>query len=239
MLRNRHFISYFSTTLIYLSIAGIFLYVEQKILVAEKKSEEKVITMRLSSFVPEVLPVIEEPVVEEEPLVEEEPVVEPEIIKEPIVEKEPEIKEEIIPEPPVEKVIPKPVVKKVKKKPEVKKKKIKKKKVKKKKARKKVSASRSKSSKAEKNQFLANIRAKINKHKSYPRVAKKRRMQGSVKVRFTILRSGKVGNISLKGPKIFHNSARAAVKSAFPVNAKRAPISLPQTINLTLRYQLR
>jgi len=258
MLRNRHFISYFSTTLIYLSVAGIFLYVEQNMLVAEKKSEEKAITMCLSSFVPEVLPVIEEPVVEEEPVVkpeiikepigEEESVVEPEIIPEPIVEKEPEIKEEIIPEPIVEKVIPKPVVKKEKKKPEVKKKpkkkivkkkKIKKKKVKKKQARKKSSASRSKSSKAKKNQFLANIRAKINKHKSYPRVAKKRRMQGSIKVKFTILRSGKVGNISLKGPKIFHNSARAAVKSAFPVNAKNAPISLPQSINLTLRYQIR
>ena len=238
MLRNRHFISYFSTTLIYLSIAGIFLYVEQRMLVAEKKSEEKAITMCLSSFVPEVLPVIEEPIVEEEP------VVEPEIIEEPIVEKEPEIEEEIIPEPIVEKVIPKPVVvKKVKKKPEVKKKpkkkKIKKKKASKRQASKKVSARKSKSSKAEKNKFLANIRATINKHKSYPRAAKKRRMQGSVKVRFTILRSGNVGNISLNGPKIFHKSARRAIKSAFPVNAKKSPIVLPQSINLTLRYQLR
>ena len=198
--------------------------------------------MCLSSFVPEVLPVIEEPIVEEEP------VVEPEIIEEPIVEKEPEIEEEIIPEPIVEKVIPKPVVKKVKKKPEVKKKpkkkKIQKKKVKKKKAskrqaNKKVSARKSQSSKAEKNKFLANIRATINKHKSYPRAAKKRRMQGSVKVKFTILRSGKVGNISLNGPKIFHSSARKAVKSAFPVNAKKSPIRLPQNINLTLRYQIR
>lgn len=244
MLRNRHFISYFSTTLIYLSIAGIFLYVEQRMLVAEKKSEEKAITMCISSFVPEVLPVMEEPIVEEEVEKEvEEPVVEPEIIKEPIVEKEPEIEEEIVPEPIVEKVIPTPVVKKVKKKPEVKKKpkkkKIKKKKVRKKQSKKKVSARKSKSSKAEKNQFLANIRAKINKHKSYPRVAKKRRMQGSVKVRFTILRSGKVGNISMNGPKIFYNSARKAVKSAFPVNPKKSPISLPQSINLTLRYQLR
>ncbi|RLA68890.1 MAG: hypothetical protein DRG09_07060 [Epsilonproteobacteria bacterium] len=248
MLRNRHFISYFSTTLFYLSIAGILLYVEQRMLVAAKKSEEKVITMCLSSFVPEVVPVIEETIEEEELIVEEKPVVEPEIIEEPMVEKEPEIEEEIIPEPIVEKVIPKPVVEKVKKKPEVKKKpkkkkiekkKVKKKRVKKKQANKKVSARKSKSSKAEKNKFLANIRTKINKHKSYPRVAKKRRMQGSVKVKFTILRSGKVGNISLNGPKVFHNSARTAVKSAFPVNAKRSPISLPQSINLTLRYQLR
>jgi len=242
MLKNRHFISYFSTTLIYVSIAGLFLYLEQQTLVAAKKSEEKTIQMCLSTFVPEVTPPKEELVEEEEP------VIEPEIIKEPIPEEEPEIIEEIIPEPIVPKVTPKPVVKKVKKKPEIKKeikkkktkkKTVQKKKVKKKRVKKSVYSRQSKSSKAEKNQFLANIRAKINKHKSYPRIAKKRRMQGSVKVKFTILRSGKVGNISLSGPKVFHNSARNAVKSAFPVNAKNAPISLPKNINLTLRYQIR
>jgi len=236
MLKNRHFISYFSTTLIYLSIAGLFFYLEQQMLVAAKKSEEKTIQMSLSAFVPEVTPPIEEPVIE------------PEIIKEPIPEEEPEIIEEVIPEPIVPKVIPKPVVKEVKKKPQVKKKekkkktkkkRVQKKRDKKKSAKKSVYARQSKSSKAEKNLFLANIRAKINKHKSYPRIAKKRRMQGSVKVKFTILRSGKVGNISLRGPKVFHTSARNAVKSAFPVNAKKAPISLPKNINLTLRYQIR
>lgn len=217
------------------------MYLEQQMLVAAQKSEEKTIKMALSDFVPEVLPPIEEPekpVVEEEPLEEEEPVIEPEIIEEPLPEKEPEIKEEVIPEPIVQKITPKPVVKEVKKKPKVKKK-TKKKRVKQKRVKKSVYSTRSKSSKAEKNRFLANIRAKIDKYKSYPRIAKKRRMQGSVKVKFTILRSGKVGNISVKGPKIFHTSARKAVKSAFPVNAKKSPISLPKNINLTLRYQIR
>ena len=238
MLKNRHFISYFSTTLIYLSIAGLFFYLEQQTLVAAKKSEEKTIQMCLSDFVPEVTPPSEEPVVEEEPLEEEPPVIEPEIIEEPLPEKEPEIKEEVIPEPIVQKITPKPVVKEVKKKPKVKKK-TKKKTVKKKRVKKSVYSRKSKSSKAEKNQFLANIRAKINKHKSYPRIAKKRRMQGSVKVKFTILASGKVGNISVRGPKVFHSSARNAVKSAFPVNAKNAPLSLPANVNLTLRYKIR
>jgi len=240
MLRNRHFISYFSTTLIYLSVAGLFFYSQQHMRVAAKKSEEQTIKMSLSAFVPEVIPPVEQP---EEPVVEEEPVIEPEIIEEPIPEEEPEIKEEVIPEPVVEKITPKPVVKEVKKKPKVKKKekkkKTKKKRVKKKKVKKSVYARKSKSSKAEKNQFLANIRAKINKHKSYPRIAKKRRMQGSVKVKFTILGTGKVGNISVHGPKVFHSSARKAVKSAFPVNAKKAPVSLPCSVNLTLRYQIR
>ncbi|MCO4846185.1 MAG: energy transducer TonB [Sulfurovum sp.] len=253
MLKHRHFISYFSTTLMYLLMAGIYFYAQNNTFVAAQKSEEKIMRMVLTAFVPEVAtpveqveqveeveePIIEEePVVEEEPVIEEKPVVEPEIIKEPIPEKEPEVKEEIIPEPIVVKEIPKPIVKEVKKKPKPKKK-TKKKKVKKKQQSQKASARRSNSSPAEKNQFLANIRAKINKHKSYPRIAKKRGMQGSIKVKFTILSSGKVGNISVSGPKVFHNSARNAVKSAFPVNAKNAPISLPKSINITLRYQLR
>lgn len=235
MLKNRLFISYFSTTLIYLSMAGLFFYSQQHMRVAAKKSEVQTIKMSLSAFVPEVIPPIEQP---EEPVVEEEPVLEPEIIKEPIPEEEPEIKEEVIPEPIVQKITPQPVVKEVKKKPKVKKK-TKKKRVKKKRVKKSVYSRKSTSSKAEQNRFLTKIRAKINKHKSYPRIAKKRRMQGSVKVKFTILRSGKVGKISIRGPKVFHSSARKAVKSAFPVNAKNAPITLPVSVNLTLRYQIR
>jgi len=235
MLKHRYFISYFSTTLIYLFGVSMFFYLQNHYFVSSK-SEEKVFQMCVSCVNPEVVAPVEqvEQIEEiEQPMVEEEPVVEPEIIKESIPEEEPEIKEEITPEPLVSKVIPKPVVKEVKRKPQVKKK------VKKTKPRQKASSKKSKSSKAEKNQFLLNIRAKINKHKSYPRIAKKRGMQGSVKVKFTILSSGKVGHISVSGPKVFHSSARHAVKSAFPVNVTNAPISLPKSINITLRYQIR
>jgi protein TonB len=64
-------------------------------------------------------------------------------------------------------------------------------------------------------------------------------MQGTIDVRFTILSNGRVGNISVSGPKVFHKSARNAVKSAFPINVKNAPISLPKSINIKLRYQIR
>jgi protein TonB len=221
--------------------------------VVSQKEKDETIHLALSQFVPEV---IEQPVVEEE--IEPEP--EPE--EEPVVEEEPEpeepVEEEIIPEP-VVKPIPelKPEIKEVKKKPKPKKV------VKKKKQRK---ASRSSSRRAtssrvdpnKKSQFLAKIRAKINRAKSYPRIAQKRGMQGVVKVRFTILKNGNVGHISISGPKVFHNSAKRAIKKAFPINTKNAPLSLPRAIkkafpintknaplslptsvNLTLRYQLR
>ena len=208
--------------------------------IVSQKEKDETIHLALSQFVPEV---IEQPVVEEEIEPEPEPEEEP-VVEEPIVEEEPEpeepVVEEIIPEP-VVKPIPtlKPVVKEVKKKPKPKKKIIKKKKKRKvtKRASRKATSSRVNPKK--KSQFLAKIRAKINRAKSYPRIAKKRGMQGIVKVRFTILKNGRVGSISVSGPKVFHSSAKRAVKKAFPVNTKNAPLSLPETVNLTLRYQLR
>ena len=241
---------------------SLFFYAQSRYLVSPKKLDEKS-TQLCMSFQPEMVstveqveqeeieevkevekPVVdEEPMVEEKPVIEEEPIVEPEVIEEPAPEKKPEIKEEVIPEQIVPKVTPKPVKKEVKKKPEVKKKlkkkTVKKKTVQKKQIRQKASARKMQSSPAQKNQFLAAIRAKINKHKSYPRIAKKRRMQGTVDVKFTILSNGNVGNVLVNGPKVFHTSAQNAVKSAFPIDVKNAPISLPKTINIKLRYQIR
>ncbi|MDQ7084169.1 MAG: energy transducer TonB [Sulfurovum sp.] len=79
----------------------------------------------------------------------------------------------------------------------------------------------------------------MEKYKSYPSVAKRRRMEGTVKVRFTILKNGQVSNITVTGAKIFHGSARKAVKKAFPMNVKNIPISLPYTVNIPLQYQIR
>jgi protein TonB len=260
LLKHRHFISYFSTLLVYLFIIGLFFYLQERYFVSVKKMEERSTQLCLCSFQSETIasveqveqeeieevkeiekPIVEEePIPEEEPVVEEKPVVEPEIIKEPVPEEKPVLKEKPTPEPVVEKVVPKPIVKEVKKKPTPKaKKKISKKTAKKKQRQQKASSKKSSISAAEKNQFLANLRAKINKHKSYPRIAQKRGMQGTVKVEFTILSDGNVGNISVSGPKVFHSSARNAVESAFPLNVKSAPISLPKSINITLRYQIR
>jgi len=215
----------------------------QKFIVSQKE-KDKTINLSLSQFVPDC---IEEPLEPEEkpieePIIEEEPEPEPEI-----VEPEP------IPEPVIEEKIfvePVPVVKKIEKKLEpkkiVKKKKpkkvTKKKVVKKKKKASRASSRRATSSRVDpnkKSQFLSKIRAKINRAKSYPRIARKRGMQGIVNIKFTILKNGRVGRISLTGPKVFHNSAKRAVKKAFPISVKNAPLSLPTTVNLSLRYQLK
>ena len=242
MLKHRHLVSFFSTILLYLGIGTLFFYLQHIYIGTEQKPQEKIISFSLSEYEPEIIPPIEKPVVEEEPIVEEpELPVKEEVTPEPIVEK-------IVPKPlPVvkKKIIKKPVKKKLKKKVKKKKRKTKvvKKRVKKttsqrKPSRKKVSHKKQ-ASPAKKNRFLAQLRGKINRYKTYPRIAQKRGMQGTVKVKFTILANGQVGNIIMSGKKVFYASARNAVKKAFPINPKKAPFSLPTTVNLTLRYQLR
>ncbi len=248
MQKHRYKISFLLTTFFYVFvIAGYFVYIKNQHFTVEKKPQEKIITLTLNEFVPPE-PQIVEPVVkpktEPEPEVAVEPEQEPEV-----VEPEPLPPEAVVIKP-IEK--PKPIVKKVVKKPvpkKRKKKKLLKKKIKKKTGRKIIKKSVHKRvtvpsrpssvNPAKKSQFLARLRAKINRAKSYPRIAQRRGMQGTVKVRFTIFSNGNVGNIAVNGPKVFHNSARSAIKSAFPISTKNAPFSLPTSVNLSLRYQLR
>ena len=243
VVKHRYLISFFTTTLFYLLLAGTYFYVHDKYLISDQKPQDQVIQLSLATCVPEVVPPVEEPEeIEEEPVVEEEIIEEPE--PEPVVEEKP-VPEKIIPEPIEPKIVPKPVIEKVEKKPVVKKKKKKIKKKVRKKAPQKTTKGRKRAGSAKKNnaakksQFLAQVRRNINKHKSYPKIAKRRGMQGKVKVRFTILANGNVGHISVKGPKVFHNSARRAVKKSFPISTRNIPISLPTSVNLTLHYQLR
>jgi len=164
--------------------------------------------------------------------------------------KEEPVKEEPVPEP-IKEITPNPIPKKPevvakKPKPVVKKKKTVQKKVKKKKSVKKQKKAKSqrvqskrggRASAQKKNEFLATLKRKISQNKSYPRVAKKRGMQGSVRVHFTITASGSVCNISVKGPKIFINATKKAVQRAFPVKPKG--VSLPLTVTFLLNYKLK
>lgn len=238
MIKHRNMVSFIITTLLYALFFGGYFYLMRTYVMTDQAAQDRTIQLCLSEFVPEVVPEAQE--AEEEPVVEEEPEPEPE----PIVKEEPVV-EKVNPEPVKPKVLPVPEVKKSKpKKKEIKKKK----KVKKKKVRTRTAQSSrvgvkrqgsGHASVSQKNRFLSMVRQRINRNKSYPRIAKRRGMQGSVKVRFTILPNGHVGNISISGPKVFHFSARRAVEKAFPVSTKNIPFSLPKTVNLTLRYQLR
>ena len=92
------------------------------------------------------------------------------------------------------------------------------------------------SSRKGKRSFLSKLKAKINQNKHYPRIAERRGVTGSVHVRFTILKNGRVGALSASGPALLRSAAKAAVRHAFPVNSTKAPFSLPYRTGVTLRY---
>jgi len=67
--------------------------------------------------------------------------------------------------------------------------------------------------------FLRNVRSKIIANKTYPRIAKRRHIEGSVKVRFDINKQGEVRNIRfINGKSVFHKSIREALARSFPMS---------------------
>jgi len=88
------------------------------------------------------------------------------------------------------------------------------------------------------NRLFAKIKRRIARNKSYPAVARRRRQQGSVRVSFTVTRSGSVRSIRVSGPRIFAASARSAVRRAFPIDVGAAAGSLPKRLSVVLNYRL-
>lgn len=215
---------------------AVALFYTSSLQISEKKSEVKTIELSLQAYQPptqEPQPVEEkqpEPLKEETPPKEEEkPLPEPEIVKPeplPIEPPKPEVKKPELSKPEVKKEKPKPAVKKCKKAKSLPQQSA------------RQSTREQQSSADEKNLFLSMIRNRIDRNKTYPRIAKRRGMQGSVNVSFTILPDGKVGNIRISGPNAFHNSAQEAVLKSFPVSVKNAPISLPQSVSFTMHYRV-
>jgi len=88
-----------------------------------------------------------------------------------------------------------------------------------------------------KNSFLARLKSRINQNKRYPRIAERRGITGTVRARFTILRNGGVGNISLSGATPFYRSTKSAIERSFPINPTKVPFSLPYRTGLVMRYK--
>jgi len=94
-----------------------------------------------------------------------------------------------------------------------------------------------KSSRRGRSSFLAKLKARINRNKHYPRIAERRGITGTVHARFTILRSGRVGKISLSGENAFYSSTKSAIKHAFPIDPAKVPLLLPYRTGLVMRYR--
>ncbi|MDP0561062.1 MAG: energy transducer TonB [Candidatus Endonucleobacter sp. (ex Gigantidas childressi)] len=234
MKRHRYKVSFLITALIYTALIISYIYIPTPNFIISQKEKNKIVNISLAHFVPTAI--------EQSTEETEEPKPEPKLEPEP--EPKPKPKPEPEPEPEPETVVKKeligiiPRTKKIKKNTEQKNiaRKIKNNKHVSRGSSKRATSSRVDQDK--KSQYLSEIRESINKKKSYPKIAIRKGMHGIVKVRFTILKNGYLGNITVSGPKVFYNSTKSAVKKAFPIDVKDTPLELPISINLSLSYKL-
>ncbi len=220
--------------------------------------QETITHVRFSSVVPPSLAVVEP----QPEIVKPEPVILPEVLPEP--EPEPKIEPKPKPKP---KVKPKPK-KKVKPKPKSKPKPKKKVTPKPKKKPVKISTKKSHQRqivtqntrpvnkkaavspmRSETDQKLINQTRKnyeallirhIEVHKNYPRVARKRRIQGKILVSFTLLADGNINNLTINGKRsILKKATKKAIDYALPMPKPPKQISLPMQIKFYMNYFLK
>ena len=89
--------------------------------------------------------------------------------------------------------------------------------------------------------FLRNVRSNIIANKKYPKLAKRRHIEGSVKVRFDITQSGEVTNIRfINGKRVFHKSIRKTLEQTFPVSIpNRVRAELPiNDVSVVLHFNI-
>ena len=90
------------------------------------------------------------------------------------------------------------------------------------------------------NIFLAQLKEAINSNKTYPNTARRRNIQGDVKVKFSILSTGDVQKIEvIKGRSIFKRSVHEAIENSFPIAVGKTLFSFPKEFHVTLNYVLK
>ncbi|WP_434524171.1 TonB family protein [Photorhabdus asymbiotica] len=88
--------------------------------------------------------------------------------------------------------------------------------------------------------YQSALRREIEKHKRYPRRAKKMKQQGTVQVRFSLLDSGDLTNPQLvqsSGADELDRAALAAIQQARSVGVK--PPGLPRDLTLAIEFNLK
>ena len=93
---------------------------------------------------------------------------------------------------------------------------------------------------AKQNKFLAKLVERINSNKSYPHTARRRSIEGTVEIKFTILADGNVANIEiLQGRRIFKRSAIQAIERSFPIEIDSTVFTFPKEFKIKISYILK
>jgi protein TonB len=90
-----------------------------------------------------------------------------------------------------------------------------------------------------KQEYLRRLMAHIESHKSYPRAARRRRLEGDIRVSFSLQADGAVAALqAVGGHRLLTGAARQAVERAVPLPMPPESLSLPWEVAFTMRFSL-
>jgi periplasmic protein TonB len=236
---KRYLNSFFITSFLYSMVGAIFLYAMSEIKI-EPKKEEIITKISLNSVaVQKIEKKIVEPIIEQKP----EPVIE-KIVEKPapkVIEKPKKVEKVVKKEKPIEKIVEKPVEKVAEK------------------TEKSIeenpvvtqttpntnpvieSISKAQIDSIE-DAYLSKVKAKIEKNKVYPKIAKRLNQTGKVVVSFDILKDGKVINIRIIQNSKFEKLDEASIELLTKIGFFEAiPNELNKTvwnIQIPINYQI-
>ncbi|HID49478.1 MAG TPA: energy transducer TonB [Chromatiales bacterium] len=87
--------------------------------------------------------------------------------------------------------------------------------------------------------YLAQLLAHIDEHKYYPRVARRRGLEGVIRVSFRLLPGGQVSRLRVDGAnRILCEAARQTVRASLPLPLPPEGVSLPLSVRFGMQYRL-
>jgi len=90
-----------------------------------------------------------------------------------------------------------------------------------------------------KQEYLRRLMAHIEAYKEYPRAARRRRIEGDVRVVFSLLAGGEIGGLRTDGGhSLLDGAARLAVEQAAPMPTPPESLGLPWQVAFTMRFSL-
>lgn len=88
--------------------------------------------------------------------------------------------------------------------------------------------------------FITEILDQIEKNKFYPKKAKRKNIQGTVRVELSLDDTGNIVSLQLfEGHKLLRKAAATAIQATEPFKAPPSSMAVPQTIKFGVHYQFR
>jgi len=89
------------------------------------------------------------------------------------------------------------------------------------------------------NEYMARLMAEIEKNKFYPRIARRRNLQGTVRVKFRLGCGGEVEKLDISGEhSLLRKAAGKAVEDSLPLPKIPTEIECPLLVNYAMAYSL-